>query len=325
MTKLAEAATTFDVQKIREDFPILRELIHGKPLVYLDNANTTQKPRQVLDALETYYRHDNANIHRATHLLSERATRAYEATRSTVERFINAADSREVVFTKGCTEGINLVAQSWGGTNLKPGDEVLVTWMEHHSNIVPWQLVCAATGATLRVAPITARGELDLEAFDRLLTRAHQDGRDHPREQRAGHDQPRGCAGGKSAGCRRHRAHRRRAGHPAHASRRAGDRLRLLYLFRPQDVWPDRDWRALWPRVHARRDAPLPGRRRHDRVGDVRKDRLQRAPLQVRGRDAKHRGGRGARRSNRLSRGTRSRSRLGARGRAAVLRDRSRP
>jgi cysteine desulfurase/selenocysteine lyase len=170
MTKLADAATTFDVARIREDFPILRELVHGKPLVYLDNANTTQKPRQVLDALDAYYRHDNSNIHRATHLLSERATRAYEATRASVARFINAADRREIVFTKGCTEGINLVAQSWGRTNLKPGDEVLVTWMEHHSNIVPWQLVCAQTGATLKAAPITDRGELDLDAFDRLLT-----------------------------------------------------------------------------------------------------------------------------------------------------------
>ncbi len=170
MTKLAEKAAAFDVQKVREDFPILRELIHGKPLVYLDNANTTQKPRQVLDALEAYYRHDNSNIHRATHLLSERATRAYEATRSAVARFVNTTDRREIVFTKGCTEGINLVAQSWGRTNLKAGDEVLVTWMEHHSNIVPWQLICAQTGATLKAAPITDRGELDLDAFDRLLT-----------------------------------------------------------------------------------------------------------------------------------------------------------
>jgi cysteine desulfurase / selenocysteine lyase len=169
MMKLAEK-TTFDVQKVRGDFPILRELIHGKPLVYLDNANTTQKPQQVLDALETYYRHDNANIHRATHLLSERATRAYEAARSSVARFINAADRREIVFTKGCTEGINLVAQTWGRENLRSGDEVLVTWMEHHSNIVPWQLICEQTGATLKAAPITERGELALAAFDRLLT-----------------------------------------------------------------------------------------------------------------------------------------------------------
>jgi cysteine desulfurase / selenocysteine lyase len=170
MTKLADRSVTFDVEKIRAEFPILRETVHGRPLVYLDSANTSQKPRAVLDALDQYYRHDNANIHRATHLLSERATRAYEATRGAVARFINAADRREIVFTKGCTESINLVAQSWGRTNLKAGDEVLITWMEHHSNIVPWQLICGQTGATLRVVPFTDRGELDLEAFDRLLT-----------------------------------------------------------------------------------------------------------------------------------------------------------
>jgi cysteine desulfurase/selenocysteine lyase len=128
-----------------------------------NGANTTQKPRQVLDALDQYYLHANANIHRATHLLSERATEAYEGTRAVVKRFINAADTREVVFTKGCTEGINLVASSWGRSNLRPGDEVLLTWMEHHSNIVPWQLVCEQTGATLKVCPITDRGELDLK------------------------------------------------------------------------------------------------------------------------------------------------------------------
>ena len=170
MTKLAEPTTAFDLQRVREDFPILDEIVHGKPLVYLDNANTTQKPRQVLDALEAYYRHANANIHRATHLLSERATAAYEATRNTVAQFINAADRREIVFTKGCTEGINLVAQTWGRTNLKPGDEVLVTWMEHHSNIVPWQIVCEQTGATLKACPITDRGELDLDAFAQMLS-----------------------------------------------------------------------------------------------------------------------------------------------------------
>lgn len=169
MTKLAEP-TIFDVQKIRADFPILREVVHGRPLVYLDNANTTQKPQQVLDALDHYYRHDNANIHRATHLLSERATRAYEGTRTKVQRLINAAHSREVVFTRGCTDSINLVAQSWARTNLKPGDEILISWMEHHSNIVPWQLVCQQTGATLKVVPITDAGELDLDAFRVLLS-----------------------------------------------------------------------------------------------------------------------------------------------------------
>ncbi len=170
MTKAAEATTVFDVQKARADFPILREVVHGKPLVYLDNANTTQKPTPVLEALDHYYRHDNANIHRATHLLSERATRAYEGARTSLQRFVNASSTKEIVLTRGCTDGINLVAQSWGRTNLKAGDEVLVSWMEHHSNIVPWQIVCAQTGATLKAVPIDDRGELDLEAFDQLLT-----------------------------------------------------------------------------------------------------------------------------------------------------------
>src|SRR5678810_867662 len=132
MTKLADvAATTFDVQKVREDFPILAETVHGRRLVYLDNANTTQKPRQVLDALNQYYLHANANIHRATHLLSERATEAYEGTRAVVKRFINAPDTREVIFTKGCTEGISLVACGGGRSRVRPGAEVLVTWMGH--------------------------------------------------------------------------------------------------------------------------------------------------------------------------------------------------
>ena len=169
MTRLAERPATFDVHAVREDFPILAEMVHGKPLVYLDNANTTQKPRQVLEALDGFYRHDNANIHRATHLLSERATRAYEGARTKLQRLVGAADSCEVVFTRGCTDAINLVASSWARTHLKPGDEVLVTWMEHHSNIVPWQIVCQQTGATLKVAPITDRGDVDLDAFEALL------------------------------------------------------------------------------------------------------------------------------------------------------------
>jgi cysteine desulfurase / selenocysteine lyase len=170
MTRVAEqAATGFDVPRVRADFPILHQLVHGHPLVYLDNANTTQKPQAVIDALNAYYVHDNANIHRATHLLSERSTRAYERSRVLLQRFINAADSREVVLTKGCTESINLVAQAWGRSTLGPGDEVLVTWMEHHSNIVPWQIVCGQTGATLKVVPIDDRGELRLDEFERLL------------------------------------------------------------------------------------------------------------------------------------------------------------
>ena len=169
MTDVA-TTQTFDVDRIRADFPILRQHVHGHPLVYLDNANTTQKPQAVIDAISDYYLASNANIHRATHLLSERATRAYEQARVLLQRFINARESREIVLTRGCTDGINLVAQAWGRTYLKPGDEVLISWMEHHSNIVPWQLVCEQTGAVLRVVPIDDRGELRMDEFDRLLT-----------------------------------------------------------------------------------------------------------------------------------------------------------
>jgi cysteine desulfurase / selenocysteine lyase len=165
-----DGVAAFDVQDIRADFPILREQVHGKPLVYLDSANTTQKPEAVLRAMDEYYRSANANIHRATHLLSDRATRAYEGTRTRAARFINAPDERSIVFTSGTTDGINLVAQSLGRLVLKPGDEVLLTWLEHHSNIVPWQIVCEQTGATVRVAPINDRGEIEVEAFERLLS-----------------------------------------------------------------------------------------------------------------------------------------------------------
>jgi cysteine desulfurase / selenocysteine lyase len=160
----------FDVNAIRAEFPILRELVHGKPLVYLDSANTSQKPEAVLRAMDDYYRHANANIHRATHLLSERATRAYEGTRTKAARFINAPDAKSIVLTTGTTDGINLVAQTYGRATLKPGDEVLLSWLEHHSNIVPWQILCEQTGAQLRVAPINDRGEIDADAFHALLS-----------------------------------------------------------------------------------------------------------------------------------------------------------
>ncbi len=160
----------FDVGRLRAEFPILGELSRGKPLAYLDNAATTQKPRAVLEAMEHYYLECNANIHRGVYQLSERATRAYEAARDRVRCFLGAGDSREIVFVRGTTEAINLVANSFGTHTLGRGDEVLVTEMEHHSNIVPWQMLCARTGATLRVAPITERGELDLERFEALLS-----------------------------------------------------------------------------------------------------------------------------------------------------------
>ena len=162
-------ARPLDAERLREDFPILRQLIHGKPLVYLDNGATTQKPQAVIDAVSRYYSRDNANIHRAVHQLSDRSTRAFEDSRLTAQRFLNAASHREVIFTRGTTEGINLVASSYGGAFLRPGDEVIVSAMEQHSNIVPWQMVCQRTGAVLRVIPIDDDGELLLDEYEKLL------------------------------------------------------------------------------------------------------------------------------------------------------------
>ena len=167
--KLSQAAAGLDLARIRADFPILAELINGKPLVYLDNAATSQKPLVVLDAIANYYEHMNANIHRGVHTLSVRATEAHDAARLTVKRFINAADTREVIFVRGATEAINLVAQTYGRRHVAAGDEVLITAMEHHSNIVPWQILCEDKGAHLKVAPIDDRGELLLDEFARLI------------------------------------------------------------------------------------------------------------------------------------------------------------
>ncbi len=158
-----------DVQRIRQDFPILRQKIHGKPLIYLDNAATSQKPQAVLDAIQHFYTTDCSNIHRGVHQLSERATAAYEEAREKVRRFLNAAEAREIIFVRGTTEAINLVAYTFGRERLRPGDEILITAMEHHSNIVPWQILCER-GARLRVAPINDAGELLVDEFERLLT-----------------------------------------------------------------------------------------------------------------------------------------------------------
>lgn len=158
-----------DVQRIRRDFPILTRTVHGKPLVYLDNAATTQKPRQVIDALVNYYTRYNANIHRGLHALAEEATAAYEAVREVAARFLRAESSRTIVFTRNATEALNLIANAWGRTNLTSGDQVLLTEMEHHSNLVPWQLIAKATGATLAFLPITDDGRLDLASLDKLL------------------------------------------------------------------------------------------------------------------------------------------------------------
>jgi cysteine desulfurase/selenocysteine lyase len=158
-----------DVERIRKDFPILHQEVHGRPLVYLDSAATSQKPQVVLDALAEYYARDNANVHRGVHRLSERATLAYEGARARIQRFLNAAHPREIIFVRGTTEGINLVAQTYGRRAVGPGDEVVITALEHHSNIVPWQMLCEEKGAGLRVVPIDDTGEVDVDAYERLL------------------------------------------------------------------------------------------------------------------------------------------------------------
>jgi cysteine desulfurase/selenocysteine lyase len=159
----------FDVECVRQEFPILTEKACGKPLVYLDSAATSQKPQAVIDAISGFYSRDNANVHRGVHYLSERATEAYEGARAKVQGFLKAASAQEIVFTRGTTEAINLVAQTYARTHLDEGDEVLITAMEHHSNIVPWQMVCAERGARLRVAPVNDAGELLLDELEELI------------------------------------------------------------------------------------------------------------------------------------------------------------
>jgi cysteine desulfurase / selenocysteine lyase len=160
---------SLDVHAIRQHFPVLERQVKGKPLVYFDNAATTQKPKVVIDALVNYYRDYNANIHRGIHTLAEEATAAFESTRDTVREFINAESREQVIFTSGTTEGINLVAQTWGRQNIKEGDEIIISNMEHHSNIVPWYILAKEKGAKIRVIPITDEGELDMEGFEKLL------------------------------------------------------------------------------------------------------------------------------------------------------------
>ena len=162
--------STLDISKIRKQFPILNQQVNGKPLVYLDNAATNQKPQRVINALTAYYEKHNANIHRGIHTLAERATKSYEETRQAMQQFINAKHVEEIIFTRGVTESINLVASSFGRAFLKAGDEVIISGMEHHSNIVPWQMICEEKGVVLKVIPVSKIGELDLEAYQKLVT-----------------------------------------------------------------------------------------------------------------------------------------------------------
>ncbi|HUG82573.1 MAG TPA: cysteine desulfurase [Bryobacterales bacterium] len=168
--EVAERATMLDPEALRRDFPILDQQVHGKPLVYLDNAATTQKPQAVIDALVHYYQHDNANVHRGVHELSQRATNDYENARTTVQKFLGAAEPEEIIYTRGTTESINLVTASWGRANVGAGDEILISAMEHHSNIVPWQMLCEEKGATLKVVPINDDGEFLFDEYKKLLS-----------------------------------------------------------------------------------------------------------------------------------------------------------
>ena len=163
-------APKLDIQKIRKDFPILEQKVNGKPLIYFDNAATTQKPKQVIDAISEYYESYNANIHRGLHSLAEKATTAFEDSRKVFQKFINAAEVEEVIFTKGTTDGINLIANAYGRKFLQESDEILITAMEHHSNIVPWQMIAEEKGAVLKVIPVNAKGEISLDDVEQLIT-----------------------------------------------------------------------------------------------------------------------------------------------------------
>jgi cysteine desulfurase/selenocysteine lyase len=169
LSSLNISAEPFDAASIRRDFPILQERVNGKPLIWLDNAATTQKPKSVIDRLSYFYSHENSNIHRAAHELAARATDAYEAAREKVRRFLNAPSTKEIIFVRGATEGINLIAQSWGRQNIRKGDEIVITWLEHHANIVPWQMLCSETGARLRVVPVDDSGQVLLDEYHKLL------------------------------------------------------------------------------------------------------------------------------------------------------------
>ena len=262
---MAQSGTAkLDVARIREDFPILKTMVNGKPLIYLDNAATSQKPQAVLDTLNRYYTEENSNIHRGVHYLSQAATKDYEDARAKVRRFLNASDDKQIIFVRGATEGINLVAGSYGRQNIGAGDEVIISAMEHHSNIVPWQILCQEKGASLKVIPINDDGELLMDEYEKLLSPrtklvsvvhiSNSLGTINPMEQiiDMAHARDVPVPG------------RRGPVSPPHAHRRPGAGLRLLRLLRPQGLWPHRHRRCVREDGPAGSNAAVPGRRRHD-------------------------------------------------------------
>ena len=241
----AVANGSYDVARVREDFPALAMKVYGKPLVYLDNAASAQKPTAVLDRMTEAYKSEYANVHRGLHYLANAATEAYEGGRAKVAKFLNAERTEEIIFTRNATEAINLVASSWGEPNIKAGDEIVLSIMEHHSNIVPWHFLRERHGAVIKWAPVDDEGNFLIDEFEKLLTDAHQAGRDHADVERARHRRA-GQGRGEARACPRHSgAGRRQPGGGASRDRRAGHRLRFLRLHRPQAVRSDRDRRAL--------------------------------------------------------------------------------
>ena len=269
-----------DIQTIRNDFPILSHKVYGKPLVYLDNAATTQKPRCVVEKIENGYYNVNANIHRGVHFLSQEATEAHEEARKTVQHFLNARSSNEIVFTRGTTESINLVASSFTDECMSAGDEVIISVMEHHSNIVPWQIQAAKKGISLRVIPMNEKGELLMDEYKKLFT-------DKTRLVAVTHvSNVLGTINPVKEIISIAHTHGVSAIDPSSESRCTGFGRRVLCFFRSQDLWAYRHWCPLWKRRMVRQTPPLPRRRRNDCNRYFRKDRIQRASLQVRGRNA---------------------------------------
>ena len=220
----------YDVARVREDFPALAMKVYGKPLVYLDNAASAQKPTAVLDRMTEAYKSEYANVHRGLHYLANAATEAYEGGRAKVAKFLNAARTEEIIFTRNATEAINLVASSWGEPNIKAGDEIVISIMEHHSNIVPWHFLRERHGAVIKWAPVDDEGNFLIDEFEKLLTRSHQAGRDHADVERARHHRA-GQGRGEARACPRHPgAGRRQPGRRASGDRRAGHR-RDFYVF----------------------------------------------------------------------------------------------
>jgi len=240
-----EEVDTLNSEEIKKDFPVLHQKVNGHDLVWLDNGATTQKPIQVIDKISDYYKNYNSNIHRGAHTLAARATDAYEEAREKVQRFINAASSEEIIFVRGTTEGINLVAQTYGRQYLTPGDEVIVSELDHHANIVPWQQVAHEKGTTLKAIPTDKNGDLILSEFERLIT---------PRTRFVS------------------------VGHVNNTFGTINDvkRIsRLLRLLRPQDLRPQRHRCGLWSQGPARQDAALAGRWQHDQRRDYRTHGVQ--------------------------------------------------